>query len=433
MWAKTPLSTQNIGGWPPDASIIFAADPQPGSRGAELEVSMYQRFCVLFLFLIVMAMVSLPVRAQQPCPTFSVAVGSDEDQLMLAINGADNPKEQLAALDKFAQAHADSKFMPCVNEYYSTVNLKLQDYDKSIEYGEKDLAANYQDLNLYLTLLRAYAGSTKVSDTIFAVINKVPDQAKAEIGTPARPAKATDAEWDKIQKDSQELSKDSHDLAVWAFFQLVPRVTDPAKQIQVVDTFLKAYPEAEKDQAAQVNTLYFQAYRAQGNMEKTVEYGDKVTAADPNNVVVLNTLGLIQAFYLPHPALDKAAECAHKALAAAQGLKKPDGVDDAAFKKDQDSQMGIAHLLVGYTALMKAERSTKLAPIIEELKSAGTMLDSNPALQGQALYYLAFAYEKQYPANHHGAMEALNKAVTLPGPFQGQSRALLAKVQAAAK
>ena len=159
-----------------------------------------------------MGMVTLPLWAQQPCPTLSVAVGTDEDRLMLAVNGADNPQEQLAALEKFAQEHADSKFMPCVNEYYASVNLKLKDYDKSIEYGEKDLAANYQDLNLLLTLMRAYASSTKVSDTIFEVINKVPDQAKAETGNPTRPAKATDEEWDKIQKDSQELAKDSHDL-----------------------------------------------------------------------------------------------------------------------------------------------------------------------------------------------------------------------------
>ena len=282
--------------------------------------------------------------------------------------------------------------------------------------------------------MRAYAASTKVSDTIFAVINKVPDQAKAEIGTPARPAKATDEEWAKIQKESQELAKDSHDYAVWAFFQLLPRVTDPAKQIQVLDAFLKAYPDVEKDNAAQVNTAYFQAYQMQGNLDKTVEYGDKVIAADPNNVVVLNTMGLIYAFYLPHPSPDKAAGYAQKALTAAQGLKKPEGVDDAAFKKEQDNQLGIAHLTLGYAALMRARKDHEVgAGSIDELKTASNLLEGNPALQGQALYYLAFAYEKQYPANHHAAMDALNKAVTLPGPFQGQSQALLAKVKAAAK
>ncbi len=52
---------------------------------------------------------------------------------MLAINGADNPQDQLAVLEKFAQEHPDSKFMPCVNEYLASVNLKVKDYDKSIE------------------------------------------------------------------------------------------------------------------------------------------------------------------------------------------------------------------------------------------------------------------------------------------------------------
>ncbi|HMD86813.1 MAG TPA: hypothetical protein VKO18_19155 [Terriglobia bacterium] len=392
---------------------------------------MHKRSCAFLMLAI--GMVTLPLLAQQPCPKFSVAVGTDEDTLMLAINGADSPKEQLDALDKFAKDHADSKFMPCAIEYYTSVNLKLKDYDKAIEYGEKDLAANYQDLNLLLTLLRAYAASTKVSDTAFDAVNKVPDQVKAEIGTPSRPQKATDEEWAKIQKDAADLAKDSHDLAVWAFFQILPRVTDPAKTIQALDAFLKTYPEAEKDNATQLNTAYFQAYQRQSKLDKTVEYGDKVIASDPNNVVVGTTMGLIYAFYLPNPSVDKAAGYAQKALAAAQELKKPEGVDDAAFKQEQDNQLGIAHLVLGYSALMKAGKNAKMAPITDELKTASDLLGPSPALQGQALYYLAFAYEKQYPPNHPAAMGALNKAVTLPGPFQSQAQGLLAKVKAAAK
>lgn len=392
---------------------------------------MYKRFIVFFL--VTLGMAALPLGAQQPCPNYSVAVGTDEDRLVLAVNGSENPQDQLAALDKFAQEHADSKFMPCVNEYYAMANLKLKDYDKAIDYGEKDLAANYQDLNLLLTVLRAYAGSTKVSDTAFAAINKVPDLAKTEAGNPSRPVKATDEEWSKIQKDSQELAKDSHDYAVWAFFQLLPRVTDPAKRVEALDNFVKAFPDAEKDNAAQINSAYFQAYQMQGKTDKMVDYGAKTLEADPNNVVVGNTMGLIYAFYLSTPSIEKAGDYAKKALAAAEGLKKPDGVDDASFKKEQDTQRGIAHLTLGYVALMKAGRATKFAPIVDELKNSSNLLEGNAALQGQALYYVAFACEKQYPANHHAAMEALDKAVTLPGPFQSQSQALLAKVKAAAK
>lgn len=390
---------------------------------------MFQRACAFLLAAVAMA--AAPLSAQQPCPGFTIAVNSDEDQLMLALNGADNPQQQLAALDKFVAAHADSKFLPCANEYYATVNLKLKDYDKSIEYAEKDLAANYQDLNLYFTLMRAYASSTKASDTIFAIINKVPDQVKTEIGSPARPAKATDEEWAKTQKDNAELAKDSHDYAVWAFFQVLPRVTDAAKQIALLEPFLQTYPDVLKDDAAQVNLIYFQAYRTQGNLDKTAEYGEKVIAADPNNVVVLNIMGMIYAFYSPHPSTEKAAGYAQKAVAAIPTLKKPDGLDDAAWKQQQDNQLGIAHLTLGYAALLRAEKTTRLAPAIDELKTASSLLEGNPPLQGQALYYLAFAYERGYPANHPAAAAALSKAVNLPGPFQAQARTLLAKVRAA--
>jgi tetratricopeptide (TPR) repeat protein len=386
-----------------------------------------------FAFLLVaMGMVTLPLWAQQPCPSFTVAVGTDEDQLMLALNGADKPQEQLAALDKFAQEHADSKFMPCVNEYYASVNLKLNNFDKSIEYAERDLTANYQDLNLYLTLMRAYASSTKVSDTIFAVINKVPDQAKAETGTPARPAKATDEEWTKIQKDAQELSKDSHDYAIWAFFQVLPRVTDPPKQIQVLDTFLKTYPDVEKDNAAQVNTIYFQAYQRQGNLDKTMEYGEKTIAADPNNLAVLNFLGFIYGT-VKRTNLDRAADYAQKSVTLAQNAKKPDGVSDEAFKQDQNNQLALAHFTIGLVDFQKAGKTRKVAPAITELKTASELASANPELQCEALFYLASAYENQYPANHPAAIAALNKAVTLPGTYKSQAQSLLAQVKAAAK
>jgi tetratricopeptide (TPR) repeat protein len=390
---------------------------------------MYARLFACLL--VTMWVVAVPLFGQQPCPSFSVAVGSDEDHLMLGINGADNPQEQIAALDKYAQANANSKFMACANEYYASIYLKQNNFDKSIEYAEKDLAANYQDLNLLLTLMRAYVGSTKVSDTIFDIINKVPDQVQTEV-KPSRPDKATDAEWDKIQKDAAELAKDSRAYAVYAFFQLEPRLTDPAKRIQVLDNFTKSYPEAEKDYAGQLNNAYFDSYRVQGQLDKALEYGEKTIAADPNNLVVLNTLGFIYAFGSASPQLDKAAEDAQKAITVAQDMKKPEGVDDATFKQQQTNQLGMAHLTLGYAAFVKAQKTKKLSPAIDELKTAVTLLDANPALQGQALYYLAYAYESGYPANHRGAIDALTKAQALSGPFQNQAHDLLVKVKAAA-
>jgi len=139
---------------------------------------------------------------------------------------------------------------------------------------------------------------------------------------------------------------------------------------------------------------------------------------------------LIYAFYLPHPSPDKGATYAQKALAAVQDRKKPDGVDDAAFAKDQNTQQGMAHLTLGYAALVKGQKTMRLAPAISELKQATTLLTDNPALQGQAFYFLGNAYEMGVP-NHRAALDALTKAQSLPGPMQGQATALLAKVKAA--
>jgi hypothetical protein len=49
------------------------------------------------------------------------------------------------------------------------------------------------------------------------------------------------------------------------------------------------------------------------------------------------------------------------------------------------------------------------------------------------LYYLGYAYESGYPANHHGAIEALSKAAALQSSWKSQADDLLGKVKKATK
>ena len=372
------------------------------------------------------------LRAQQPCPGYSVVVNTPEDQLMLAINGADNPQEQITALDKFSQEHADSKFLPCALEYYTTTYLKMKDYDKAIEYGEKDLAGNYQSLNLMINLLRAYVASGKVTDAAFSVISKVPDQVKTELN-PARPTGSSDADWQKIQQDATQTANDNLTYATYAFFQLLPRVTDPAKRLQNLDAFSKAYPDAGTKYAAQLNEGYFQAYQMSNQLDKTLEYGEKAIAADPNNLAVYNVLAYSYAFAVRPPNTGKAEPYAKKALDLAEAMKKPDGVSDENFAREKNNQLGMARLTLGDVAFVKASRTKKVAPAIAEFKTAAELLAANPGLQAQALFYLGNAYEFEYPARHREAIEVLTKASDISSPWQGPARELLAKVKKAAK
>lgn len=364
-----------------------------------------------------------PMAAQMNC---TVVVNSPEDQLMLAVNGADNPQDQVAALDKYVQAHADSTFMPCVNSSYTSAYLKLNNFDKAIEYGEKDFAANTVDINLMLNLLRAYVGAGKASDTAFDVINKVPDEIKKE-SNPSRPAKMNDADWQKALQDYAEQTKDERAYGEYAFFQLLPRVTEPTKQIQFLDSFMNSYPDTPN--LSQVNFQYFVAYKRANNAAKADEYGEKSIASDPNNVATLNLVA--DDYATRQTNLDKASEYATKVLQLAPAMKKPEGMTDADFKTNQNNQLGLAHITLGYVAFQKASRTHKVAPAIQEFKTAIDLLGGNPSLQARALFYLGYAYEVLIPPNHKASADALGRAAGIAGPWQGQAQGLLAKVKKA--
>ena len=72
------------------------------------------------------------------------------------------------------------------------------------------------------------------------------------------------------------------------------------------------------------------------------------------------------------------------------------------------------------------------SPVAPQDDKPQGLLEANPELQAQALYYLGYAYESGYPANHHGAIEALSKAAALQSSWKSQADELLGKVKKAA-
>ncbi|HUI41639.1 MAG TPA: hypothetical protein VL523_06695, partial [Terriglobia bacterium] len=337
-----------------------------------------RRFSIVTLALAVCGAV-IPVAAQQACPGLTVVVNSPEDQLMLAVNGADNPQDQVAALDKYAAAHADAPAMTCANELYTAAYVKLNDFAKAITYGEKDLAANYLSVNLMVNLMKAYVGAGQATDNAFDLIAKAPDRIKAE-ANPARPVNASDAEWKTNLEAWAAAAKDQRAYMEYAFFVLIGRVTDPNKRIQDLDAFTKAYPDSPN--LAQAYTQYLVAYTMLNNPAKADEYGEKAIAADPTNVAALN---LVADNYATRGVnLDKAEADAKKVLEMVPAAKKPEGASDADFQAQQNTEMGAAHLTLGYVEYRRASRTHRVAGAIEQFKVAVNLLSGNPNLQARA-------------------------------------------------
>ena len=225
-------------------------------------------------------------------------------------------------------------------------------------------------------------------------------------------------------QDFAEQTKDERAYAEYAFFQLMPRVTEPNKQIQFLDGFMTSYPDTSN--MGQINFQYFVAYKRANNPAKADEYGEKSIAAEPNNVATLNLVA--DDYAARQTNLDKASEYARKVLDLAPKMQKPEGMTDADFKANQNNQLGLAHITLGYVAFQKAGKTRKVAPAIQEFKTAVDLLGGNPELQGKALYFMGSAYEFEYPPNHKSAEDALGRVT---GPWQGQAQGLLAKVKRA--
>jgi tetratricopeptide (TPR) repeat protein len=378
--------------------------------------------------------VAAPLFAQQTCGNYQVVVNSPEDKLMLAVNGADNPQDQVTALLAFLQQHSDSKYVPCAYQNLTKAYVKLNQYDKAIDAGQKAIAANYLDVPFLENLLQAYIATGQASDDAFSIIDKAPAEIKAE-SVLARPEKATDADWQAMQKEAQTGADGETAYMEYAFFQLLPRVTDPAKRIAALDQFSQAYPDAVQKNAGLVNYQYAAAYTAENQTDKADEYAEKALAADPENTEALNMLAFDYTFVSKTKKLDAASADAEKVINLVPNMKTPKGMTDDQFKGLQNNLLGTAHLCLGYIHLVRASNGSRysthsqMATAIKELNSAADLLAQNTALQGGAYYYLGTAYENEYPAEHHEAAAAFGKAAELQGPWKSSAAESLAKVK----
>ena len=150
--------------------------------------------------------------------------------------------------------------------------------------------------------------------------------------------------------------------------------------------------------------------------QRLIAYGEKALAADPDSLPTL--LMMADAFVGDPKEAIKAATYAKKVLTIV-GSNSEDG------DKEKKSYAGLAHMTLGRAEL----NQEKLLPAIADLKTAVALLQTDPADQQQALYYLGYAYAKQ---NHRAdAVATLQKAAAIDGPYQGPANEMLAKISGA--
>lgn len=248
-------------------------------------------------------------------------------------------------------------------------------------------------LALALPGIGQQAKSKPEYDTYSAFYSEQNPQKKAELG-------------EKFLADfkDSEYRAPGYQLLVNAYYQ----AQNWAKVIEVTDRFDQELPNADAKAKAPIYARAMAAAQQTNNFEKTVVYGEKVLAVEPNDVNTQLTLSSVIPERLPSDeagkkaALDKAFDLATKAKASVDKIfsgPKPANMSDDQWNKEKSNIQAQLHSTLGLIHLNRQEYD-------QSVEEYGAAVKEN-AKDGIAQYRLGLAYQGQAGAAGRALQDAV--------------------------
>ncbi len=159
---------------------------------------------------------------------------------------------------------------------------------------------------------------------------------------PPKPAKPAATASQKVIKDADEYNAYTKALTT----------TDPAQKAAAMEAFVARYPHSVVHIDALEQAMA--AYQQGGNTAKVEDTANRVLKLDARNVRALAVVTLLErtrATQGQADALTKMREHAALGLKTLPTWKKPEGIDDAAYKKLRDQMSGVFNGAAGFAAL----------------------------------------------------------------------------------
>jgi tetratricopeptide (TPR) repeat protein len=191
------------------------------------------------------------------------------------------------------------------------------------------------------------------------------------------------------------------------------RANEPAKKIQLGDSFLQKYPKSALDEPVDVGLL--NAYYEEQDWKDVYATADSALALKPDDIYVLTTVGwAIPHFYHPDDSdadqlLDKAETYAKHALEIIPGMPKPSYMSDAQFVAMKSQSVLQAHSALG---LVYFRREDYDGSVKELQQSTPSSANPDPA----DLYVLGVDFENL--KRFVDAADAYSRCGQIAGPLQ---------------
>jgi tetratricopeptide (TPR) repeat protein len=368
---------------------------------------------------ILMALCALPASAQIG-RSVSVPSGTPEDKALNEIYSASDPAKKIPLLDAFTAQFGKGDFLLLADQLYANAYLDQKDYDKALEYGEKALALDADDLSMAVAMVRAAEGkgdAQKLFDNgerALAIVDRY-------TAAPA-PEGVTPEAWKKQQEEALTAAKSNIEYIQYAMFTQAYTVADSAAKAALFERYVHAFPDSPYTPNAW--EALAGAYQQAQNYPKMFDTAQKFLVKDPNNPGML--IMLADYWSEKGQQLDTAAADAQKAIDALAKAQKPEQTSDADWQQQVALQKGIAYSAIGEVDVNKGRNAQAVAAF----KQANPLLKQNNYYYGRNLYRLGFTLAKMQ--NIPEAKSVLAEAVSVNSPYRSLAQQTLTKIGGAA-
>ena len=329
---------------------------------------------------------------------------------------ADDPAVKIKFLETFVEKFSTHAAIGYVYFQLETLYLGQENYDKTVEYGEKLLKIVPNDLEVRHNLIKGYEGKGDYAALLTMLTETKPLADKVVAGP--KPSNLGDGEW----KTQVEYAEGVVQYLEYSLYTSLFKITDGATKVKYVETLRELYPEGQYTK--QSGEQLVAAYQALGDYPKMFDAMRESLAVNPNNEGFLYTLA---EQHTRNNELDQGKKYADQLLTVIGQKAKPEGVPDETWAAQKALFTALGNFVLGRILTIQEkyrEGRTLLLKSVDPIKAQG---GENYGVLG---YFLGICYVKLDVGGDNivAARNWMTVGASTPSAYQGEAKNVLSKL-----
>lgn len=316
----------------------------------------------------------------------TVNAETPEGALLQQIGQESDAAKKTALMEEFAGKFSKHEGAGWVYMQLQSAYVKANQFDKTLEVGDKLMAMDADDVETAHQNLKAAEGK-KDPDLIIKWAAQTAAIAKRVEVSP-QPKDEEEVEYWKHRVD---FSKQVVAYTDYALYNAALTSTDGKRKIQLLETLQQSNPK--NAYAAGIPAMIFTTYRQMNDNANAVATAEKILASDQSSEDML--LLVAYDYMQKNKEPDKVLGYAGKLVDLMGSKAKPEGVADADWAARKNQFTGLGHYMTGLTLM----NQSKLAPADKSLRLALPLVESNADMKAEVLFNLGLANFKMGEAS----------------------------------